>query len=321
MPTVTQPASERLSLLTKVALMYHEQGVLQPEIAERLHISQSRVSRLLKEAVQIGVVRTIVVPPAGVHAALEQELKDAFGLADVVIADVDETETGLLSALGSAAAGYLETTLTGKDRVGISSWSSTLLATVEAMTPRNTRAATDVVQVLGGVGRPNVQVQATQLADRLARVTKAVPRYLPAPGIVAGPALRDALLAEPYAQELVQAWDDLTVVLAGIGSVQPSPLLLESGNALGEEELARLRDLGAVGDVCLRFYDTDGAPVVSDLDDRVVGIGTEQLKAVPRTVGVAGGERKWDAIRGAVRGGWVDVLITDSRTARYLLGG
>ncbi|QOR70398.1 sugar-binding transcriptional regulator [Ruania alkalisoli] len=321
MSTVTQPASERLSLLTKVALMYHEQGVLQPEIAARLHISQSRVSRLLKEAVQIGVVRTIVVPPPGVHAALEQELKEAYGLADVVIADVDETETGLLSAVGSAAAGYLETTLTGKDRVGISSWSSTLLATVEAMTPRNTRAATDVVQVLGGVGRPNVQVQATQLADRLARMTKAVPRYLPAPGIVAGSALRDALLAEPYTQELVQAWDDLTVVLAGIGSVQPSPLLLQSGNALGEEELERLRDLGAVGDVCLRFYDTDGAPVVSDLDDRVVGIGTEQLKAVPRTVGVAGGERKWDAIRGAVRGGWVDVLITDSRTARYLLGG
>ncbi len=317
---VTQSASERLSLLTKVALMYHEQGVLQPEIAARLHISQSRVSRLLKEAVQIGVVRTIVVPPLGVHAALEQELKDAFGLVDVVIADVDESETGLLSGLGSAAAGYLETTLTGKDRVGISSWSSTLLATVEAMTPRNTRTATDVVQVLGGVGRPNVQVQATQLADRFARVTKAVPRYLPAPGIVAGPALRDALLAEPYTQELVQAWDDLTVVLAGIGSVQPSPLLLQSGNALGEEELARLRDLGAVGDVCLRFYDTDGAPVVSDLDDRVVGISTEQLAAVPRTVGVAGGERKWEAIRGAVRGKWVDVLITDSRTARYLLG-
>ncbi|WP_159618139.1 sugar-binding transcriptional regulator [Ruania rhizosphaerae] len=320
MPMVTQSASERLSLLTKVALMYHEQGVLQPEIAARLHISQSRVSRLLKEAVQIGVVRTIVVPPLGVHAALEQELKDAFGLVDVVIADVDESETGLLSGLGSAAAGYLETTLTGKDRVGISSWSSTLLATVEAMTPRNTRTATDVVQVLGGVGRPNVQVQATQLADRFARVTKAVPRYLPAPGIVAGPALRDALLAEPYTQELVQAWDDLTVVLAGIGSVQPSPLLLQSGNALGEEELARLRDLGAVGDVCLRFYDTDGAPVVSDLDDRVVGISTEQLAAVPRTVGVAGGERKWEAIRGAVRGKWVDVLITDSRTARYLLG-
>ena len=62
----TPPLDGQLRLMTKVARMYHEQHIRQPEIAQRLHISQSRVSRLLKEAVNLGVVRTIVVTPPGV---------------------------------------------------------------------------------------------------------------------------------------------------------------------------------------------------------------------------------------------------------------
>lgn len=319
-----QPGSrfplERMSLLTKVAVMYHEQGLRQPQIAERLHMSQSRVSRLLKEAVASGVVRTIVVPPAGTYPELEESVRAKFTLADVVVTDAaEDDQRTLLSALGSSAAAYLETTLTGGDRIGISSWSSTLLATVDAMAPRPGRVAEEVVQVIGGVGNPGVQVQATRLTDRLARLTGALPHYLPAPGLAPSAMVRDALLADPAIAELSAAWARLTVVLAGIGSLTPSPLLQSSGNAISEADSDRLRPLGAVGDVCLRFFDADGALVRGELDDRVVGIGLDQLRAVPRRVGVAGGASKFAAIRGAVRGGWVNVLITDVTTARRLV--
>jgi DNA-binding transcriptional regulator LsrR (DeoR family) len=309
-----------MSLLTKIARMYHEQGLRQPEIAERLHISQSRVSRFLKEAVTLGVVRTVVVPPAGVYSQLEDEVRDKFGLVDVVVADSDEgDESSILPALGAAGAAYLETTLTGSDRVGISSWSSTLLATVDAMAPRTVRIAEEIVQVIGGVGNPSVQVKATHLADRLARVTGAVPKYFPAPGIVGSQAARDALLDDPYIRDLTTEWDNLTLVLAGIGSLQPSPLLKDSGNAVSAADVEVLRGIGAVGDVCLRFFDDAGALVTTELHDRVVGISSRQLRAVPRTVGIAGGARKFEAIRAAARGHWIDVLITDLETAQRLV--
>ncbi len=309
---------ERMSLLTKVAVMYHEQGLRQPQIAERLHMSQSRVSRLLKEAVASGVVRTIVVPPAGTYPELEETVRARYALADVVVTDAADDARSLLSTLGGAAAAYLETTLTGGDRIGISSWSSTLLATVDAMAPRPGRVADQVVQVIGGVGNPGVQVQATRLTDRLARLTGASPRYLPAPGLAPSALVRDALLADPAIADLAAAWRTLTVLLAGIGSLTPSQLLKSSGNAISESDMERLRPLGAVGDVCLRFFDADGVLVDNELDDRVVGIGLEDLRAVPRRIGVAGGEPKFPAIRGAVRGGWVNVLITDLATARRL---
>ena len=313
-------SSDRMSLLTKIARMYHEQGLRQPEIADRLHISQSRVSRFLKEAVAIGVVRTIVIAPSGVYPELEEAIRDTYGLTDVVVVEPAESqESSIITALGVAGAAYLETTLTATDRVGISSWSSTLLATVDSMAPRTVRSAAEIVQVIGGVGNPSVQVQATHLTDRFARVTGASPRFFPAPGIVSSAAVRDALLEDAYIRDLAAEWKNLSVVLAGIGSLQPSPLLKDSGNAISEADLDALRAVGAVGDVCLRFFDADGNLVDTELNDRVVGISSDDLRAVQRTVGIAGGERKFEAIRAAARGNWVDVLITDLATARKLV--
>lgn len=312
-------SADRMSLLTKIARMYHEQNIRQPEIAERLHISQSRVSRFLKEAVTLGVVRTIVVPPVGVHSDLEEQIRDLYGLTDVVISgSSSDDESSLLAGLGSAGAAYLETTLSRSDRVGISSWSSTLLAVVDAMAPRTTRSAEAIVQMLGGVGNPAAQVRATHLTDRLARVTGAEAAYLPAPGIVASKPVRDALLADSYIKDVAASWNTLNVALVGIGSLEASPLLQSSGNAVVGADSDALRAVSAVGDVCLHFFDVDGSAVSTELETRVLGISPDQLRGIERRIGVAGGARKHDAIRAAVRGGWVNILITDLDTAKKL---
>jgi DNA-binding transcriptional regulator LsrR (DeoR family) len=69
----------------------------------------------------------------------------------------------------------------------------------------------------------------------------------------------------------------------------------------------------------MRFFDVDGCPIQNGLNDRVIGLELEQLRRIKRCVGVAGGKRKIAAIRGAMRGGYINVLITDIHTARDLL--
>lgn len=313
------PAGQ-VRLLTKVARMYHERGLRQPEIAARLHISQPRVSRLLKRAVELGIVRTIVISPRGVYSDLEEAVERKYGVAEVVVADTgDETEEQrVLPALASTAAVYLETTLTGGERVGISSWSSTLLATVEAMQPRPTRTTDEVVQVLGGMGVVTAQATATRLTGRLAQVTGGSAVYLPAPGLVASAATRDGLVADQAIADVLRAWDHLTLLLAGIGSLEPSPLLRQSGNAIAETEMTHLRRLGAVGDVCLRFFDAHGEHITTPFENRLIGIDADTLRHVPRRVAVAGGDRKYNAVRAALLGHWINVLITDHHTADRL---
>ncbi|MGN8245757.1 sugar-binding transcriptional regulator [Cellulomonas soli] len=318
-------ADEQTRLLAKVARMYHERGLRQSEIAAELHISQPRVSRLLKRAVDTGVVRITISVPSGVHTDLEEALEARYGLAEAVITDAGTTdpddEAGVERALGAAAAVYLETTLIGGDTIGISSWSATLLAAVEAMRPSTGQVVDEVVQLVGGVGDPRVQVEATRLLSSFASATGAAPVFLPAPGLLGTPQARESLMGDASVTQVTAHWATLTTALVGIGTLDPSPLLRSSGNGISDADQAQLRELGAVGDVCLRFFDAQGTPVASALDERVIGISATDLRRIPRRIAVAGGVRKVPAIRGALQGGWANVLVTDVAAAKVLLAG
>ncbi len=313
---------DRLRLIVRVARLYHERGLRQAEIAGVLGLSQAGVSRLLRSATELGVVRTIVVAPPGIHSDLEDSLARRYQLTDVVILDGDdlpEHPHTLMRALGSAAASYLETAFRPGDLIGISTWSETLLAAVEAMQPARAPGAVKVVQLMGGIGDPQGQVQATRLTARLAELTGATPLFVRAPGLVGSVEARLSLLNDPAVLEVSHAWQQLSAILVGIGSLEPSPLLRLSGNALTDEEITRLRGLGTVGDICQRFFDEDGVHVDAGLGERTIGITVDQLRTVPRRIAVAGGERKYTAVRAAVRGHWITALVTDIATARRLL--
>ncbi len=127
------------------------------------------------------------------------------------------------------------------------------------------------------------------------------------------------LLSDSFVRQTVDCFERIDVALVGIGSVTPSKLLASSGNIFSPQEIDLLAQQGAVGDICLRFFDSHGAPVVTSLDERVISMTLEQLRKVDRCVGIAGGQRKHAAIRGALEGAWINVLFTDHVTARYLL--
>jgi DNA-binding transcriptional regulator LsrR (DeoR family) len=223
-----------------------------------------------------------------------------------------------MPALGAGAASYLQNVVVRGDRIGIASWSATLMATADAMQSATADRAEEVTQLVGGVGEPTVQFRATGLTARLAELTGARAVPLPAPGLLRSATLRSALVHDPSVAGVMAGWERLTMALVGIGALEPSSMLAQSGNAICTHEAEALRDRGAVGDICFRFFDAAGAEVESELDDRVLGITPDRLRAIPRRVAVAGGQSKYPAIRAAVRGGWVNVLITDTASATRL---
>ena len=183
MATVTQ--SDEVRLIARVARLYYESGLKQPEIARRLQLSQPKVSRLLKQAVDRDIVRITVRVPVGVHAELEEGLESTYGLLEAVVVETSAIdEAHLMRDLGHAAAFHLETTIQPGDVIGISSWSASLLATVNAMHPVTGGDNVRVVQILGGVGNPAAEVHATQLTGRLAALLNGEQIPLPVPGVV-----------------------------------------------------------------------------------------------------------------------------------------
>src|SRR4051812_28322316 len=94
----------QIRLMTKIAHLYHEQGLRQGEIAALLDISQTKVSRLLNRAADVGIVRTVVMVSPGIHTPTERALEQQYGLLDAVVADVDDNgdEAAVTAAIGSA---------------------------------------------------------------------------------------------------------------------------------------------------------------------------------------------------------------------------
>lgn len=312
--------TDELRLLTKVARLYYERGQRQSSIAAQLDLSQATVSRLLKRAEEEQIVRITVSTPRGVYSDLEDALQNEYGLKEVIVVDtVEDNNDQILRDLGAAAAFYVETTLKEGEVVGISSWSATLLAMVNAMHPLPRPSQADVVQILGGMGNPAAESHAVHLTRQFAALIRGEATFLPAPGIMGTANASRHFIDDPFVRRAMALFERVSLALVGIGALNPSTLLASSGNSFTPHELEVLRAHGAVGDICLRFFNGAGQPVVTQLDDRVIGMSFEQLRHVPRSVGIAGGKQKLAAIRGAIAGRWVNVLITDRFTAERLL--
>lgn len=299
--------------------MYYEQGLSQATIAQKLRVSQAGVSRLLKRAQEEEIVRISVMPPQGVFTELEHALEDRYHLREALVVESSRSSSLLLRELGAAAAVYLETVVRRNEVIGLSAWSESLLAMTKAMHPGDLPSGVQVAQIVGGIGNPNAEDHATQLTFSVARLLNAQVHLLAAPGVVASAQVRDALLADPFIGESVALFPKVTLALVGIGAIKPSRLVSKSGNVFTPEELEPVKRKGAVGDICMRFFDVDGNAIETPLDERVIGMSLQQLKGVKRSVGIAGGPRKFSAIRGALAGGWVNVLITDRDSAQRLV--
>ncbi len=310
---------DELRLMTKVARLYYVHEMRQTEICEQLALHQSTISRLLKRAEREGIVRITVSAPSGTHTDVEDALQAAYGLTSAIVVDSTGDEGQIARDLGAAAAYHLETILQADDVIGISAWSASLLSMVDAMHGSRRWKGAHVVQILGGVGSPNAEVHATQLTRRLAQIVGGTATLLPAPGVIGTAHARRVLLKDPFVREAMSLFRTITVALVGIGALQPSSAIASSGNVFSPRELKQLAALGAVGDICLRFYDANGRPLTSALNERVISIELAELVRVRRVVGVAGGRRKLAAIRGALVGRLVNGLITDLPTAELLL--
>ena len=309
---------DELRLMAKVARMYYIQELNQQAITEKLQLHQSTISRMLKRAKSLGLVRFSIATPPGTFADLEDQLALRFNLRDAVVVDCPAEGDAMVRDLGAALAYFLETTLKPGRIIGISSWSRSLFEMVDALHPGNYCAGGKVVQILGGVGNVGSEFHAIHLAQRLAGSIGAKAVLLQSPAVIGSAEAQRVLSRDPVVQEASALFDKLDIALVGIGSMEPSRMLAASGNIFSRAERAELQRLGAVGDICFRFYNLEGQPIKSSLMKRVIGIDLDKLRACNSVVGVAGGMEKMQAILGALRGGLIDVLITDQRTGEAL---
>jgi DNA-binding transcriptional regulator LsrR (DeoR family) len=311
--------NESQILMVKIAKMYYEQGLTQTEISKRMGLSRPTISRLMQDALQQGIVKIKIASIPGDYSDLMHQVQFKFDLNEVIVVDVTcpLTYEGVSHALGIAAAEYFHRVVRDGDVIGLT-WGSALASMVKHL-GQEKKPHCLVVQLVGGLGSPNTNTHATELVSRMATTLGGKMSLMPAPGVVGSIDSKKLLIADPQISQALDLVRRTDVAFVGIGATKHNPFLMRNEEVITELEMEKLRSQGAVGDISLHFYDIHGVEVDSEFHRRVIGVDYEVLKEIPRVVGIAGGEEKFEAILGAIQGKLINTLITDQVTAEKLM--
>ncbi|MGD2143421.1 MAG: sugar-binding domain-containing protein [Anaerolineae bacterium] len=307
---------ERTATLVEVANLYYEEGLTQREIAERLSVSRSLIAQYLQQARDRGIVQIRVVNPQDACANLEMQLRDQAGLDHVVVVPHGHRSAKLRRrAIASAGAKFLDEHLRDGDVLGLV-WGRTVSRLVELLAPTHPRDI-EVVPLLGESKYVDSYTRMNELILETASHFDATPNFLLAPMIVADSQLRDALMEDPAVSEVTRFWNRLSVACFGIGVLPPAAGQIPY---VGEQYTKPLLEMGAVGDVCgFHHYGIDGQLLNTELLNRAIGVGAEQLMNTPCRLAVAGGVSKTPGVVGGLRSGLITSLIVDAELAQSVL--
>ncbi len=309
---------EHLVLLAEVAMLYYEKKMNQGDIAAVLDVSRSTVSRLLEEALREKVVEITINYPWQSSAELEARLEERFHLetARVLIADYKD-EQQMREGLGSLAARYLTSVLRDDTAIGVS-FGKAIYHTIKTLRVESSPQR-KIIQIGGAGNSEGFAFDAVGLVQFLANTIGGDCHYLHVPMIVESQTVRDALLNEPTVAETLALARRADLILIGIGAVGPELAIINPAYQQVAVSVKRAEPGCAVGAICGQLFDINGTVLDLDINRRAVGLELESLKKSKRVIAIAGGETKDLAILGALRGGYVDVMITDEKAARRVL--
>ena len=305
--------------IAHIAQLYYEERKNQQEIAELMGINRTSISRLLKEARKRELVTIRVAYPWRL-AKIEDKLRKIFpGLKEVcVIACDNNSYDESLHKLGLFAGRYLLNILHPHVVIGVG-WGKALYETIENL-PREPHPNAKVVQVIGAMGHKGILKDGPLIAKLLSEKLNCDCNYLHVPLIVESREIRDSLMKDKVVSETLEMASKADIIITGIGSVLLNDLytLHEAGYVMDREVLA-LKAAGACGDILGVHYSRNGEVLDVDTNHRTLTISLEKLANVKNSIAIAGHEGKAEAIIGAIRGGFINTLITDNFAAERIL--
>ncbi|MDW3182639.1 MULTISPECIES: sugar-binding transcriptional regulator [unclassified Roseobacter] len=306
-----------LSLATRAAWLHYGGGLSQTDVAKRLSVTKVKAHRLISRANQEGFVKISFDGEIAECASLEMALSEKFGLNYCeVVPDLEEA--GLpVRALGIGGARWLTREIANPANkvIGIGN-GRTLQSCIRNMASMTTETV-KFVSLMGGLTR-NFAANPHDVMHRLAEKTGAEAYFMPVPFFANNAQDRQVMLGQRGVPEVMSMAATSNLKFVGIGTVGPSAQTVMAG-VLSESTMEDVRNRGGVGELIGHFFDSEGQPVRTELSERTLSVGLDDLHN-SRIVAVSGGEEKVNAIQAILKSGLLDGLITDERTAKAIVG-
>jgi len=315
MKSTSAGEQQKLEDAARAGWLYYVAGKSQDEIARQMRISRQSAQRLVALSVSAGLIKMRLEHPLAACMTLAAQLQETFGLSTCEVVPSAENSSTSTAGLAQAGAAEMERYLKGAEP-----------QVVAYGTGRVLRACADELSVMDCPQHKIVSLVGNIADDGSAS------RY-----DVAACGRKNWCCALPYAAagycgsaaEKIN-WHNLPnvakvqtlaaqadVVFVGIGQLGTQSPLHDDGFII-ESELAALETQGAAGEIISWIYNQDGIILDCCVNTRVTSTPLSTFEYKP-TIGIAAVEGKVAAIRGALRAGLINGLITNEYTARRLL--
>lgn len=261
-------------------------------------------------------MRISIVDPMEDMDALGEQVKKKYGLDTVLVcySPLNEYQE-IKKHISKKAADYLHETVQDADIIGVT-WGTTMHAVALHLQQKQVKGV-EVVQLKGGVSHSHVNTYAVETVNLFAEAFHTIARYLPAPVIFDSHAVKKMVEEDRHIQRIIELGKQANIAVFTVGTVKEDALLFRLGYFNGEEQKL-LQRIGK-GDICSRFFDAEGNICSQEINSRTVGIDLPDLRKKEKSILVAGGQRKVEAIRASLRGKYANILVTDQFTAQALL--
>lgn len=295
------------ALIIRAAWYYYIENMTQQSISDKLGISRMRVMKLLDKARQTGIIQFKIGRERSQRLQVEQQLMKTWNLKDAYIIPTPP-DANRNESIARAAAMYISDRITENTFINMG-YGDTPSRVLNHLA-NTTATPISIVSLTGGVSYYLPNAQSNIFNARL---------YLyPTPLLVSSKEMAEAMRAEPTVQEIARMVRLANITVVGVGGMNDQATILNNG-ILSKNDFLYLSMQGAVGDVLTHFYNCDGVPIQSPIEDRLLSTPLETLKELNNVIGISAGMHKVEAIRAALKGEYLDILITDEETAGALL--
>lgn len=309
--------TKKLNQMIRIAKMHYELNYTQLEIAKKEGISKATVSRILKSAMDMGIIEVRIKDSILNDTSLEKELLATYPMKRaVIIPDLVGNEQILLQDVCAALIEDLPRYIKNNSILGV--FYGHTLTVLTRQLPKIKRHGVSVIQLAGGFSRAMYESNALAILRSFAEAVDGNAYQIPAPAMVEKPFIVEALKQDSQIAHVLDMAEICDTAIFSVGNLERPSILYEMG-LITHSEYQEMIHHGVIGDCCSHFLNKEGNVFDLEMDARVVGASLQTIKKIPNKLLIAVGKEKTEVIRAALIGGLADSLYIDAPTAKQLL--
>jgi len=307
---------ERKKLLSKISRFYYFENLTQQEIANKLNLSRTKVSRYLDKARKEKIVEIKINSLRENYERLEYDIEKKFKIKECIIIPALESGEEILKEMAISLGNLFGRILKDKDYLGIG-WGSSLKSIADYLSFSG-KVDIKVVPMIGGLGKVGTGFHTNSVAKTVADKLGGISYVINSPAVLDSKKVKEVIESDSNTKEIIEMSKKINTALIGMSDIGTESSLIKTGN-FNVKEFKYLGNLGVVGDVNLIFINENGEHVPNKIDDRIVRVSINRIKKIKNVIGVGFGDRKLKVILGALKGRIINILVTDENTAKNII--